>query len=98
VAGALQADKLRDVFQVLAEHELFALGDDGDIAHPELQQALTALRIVQYVNGDKIDFFARKKLFRPETTASPGLGKEDELFDGAHMCDLFRGDECERQD
>jgi hypothetical protein len=85
VAGALQADKLRDVLEVLAEHKLFALGDHGDIAHTKLQQAFTALRIVQYVDGDEIDFFARKKLFRPETAASPGLGEEDELFDGAHM-------------
>jgi hypothetical protein len=43
------------------------------------------LRIVQYVDGDEIDFFARKKLFRPETAASPRLGEEDELFVGAHV-------------
>jgi hypothetical protein len=54
---------------------------------------LAALRIVQDIDGDEINFFARKKLFRPETAASPGLGKEDELFDGAHICDLFCCDE-----
>jgi hypothetical protein len=74
----------------LPEHELFALGDDRDIAHTELEQALTAGRVVQDINGDKIDLFARKKLFRPEAAASPRLGKQDELFVGAHVRPLGR--------
>jgi glutathione S-transferase len=85
VAGALEADELGDILEVLSEHELFALGDDGNIAHAELEQALAASRIIQYINGDEIDLFARKKLFRPETAASPRLGEQDELFVGAHM-------------
>jgi len=65
---------------------LFASGDYRHIAHAVLEQALTTLRVVQYVDGNKINFFARKKLFRPETAASPGLGKEYELFGGgAHV-------------
>jgi len=84
VAGTLEADELGDIFQVLTEDELVALGHHGDIAHAELQQAFTAGRIVQDINGDEIDFFARKKLFRPEAAASPWLGKQDELFVGAH--------------
>jgi hypothetical protein len=85
VAGALEADELGDVLEVLSEHELLALGDDRDIAHAELEQALAARRVVQHINGDEIDLFTRKKLFRPETAASPGLGKQDELFVGAHV-------------
>jgi hypothetical protein len=50
-----------------------------------LEQALATGRIVQDINGDEINFFARKKLFRPETAASPRLGKQDELFVGAHV-------------
>jgi len=83
VAGALQTDELGDVFQVLAKDKLFAPGHDRHIAHAELDQTFTALRIVQDIDGDKINFFARKKLFRPETTASPRLGKEYELFSGS---------------
>ena len=82
--GALKADELGDIFEVLSEDELIALGDNGNIAYAELEQAFTAGRVVQDINGDEIDFFARKKLFRPETAASSRLGKQDELFVGAH--------------
>jgi hypothetical protein len=91
VAGALQPDEFGNVLQVLAKDKLFALGDDRDVAYAELEQSFAALRIVQYINGDEINFFARKKLFRPETAASPGLGEKYELFVGAHMCDSFSG-------
>jgi hypothetical protein len=35
-----------------------------------------------------VDLLPRKKLFRPETAASPGLGEEDELLDGAHSAEF----------
>jgi hypothetical protein len=85
MAGALEADKLGDILEVLPEYELIALGNHRNIAHAELEQAFAAGRIVQDINGDEIDFFARKKLFRPETAASPRLGKQNELFVGAHV-------------
>jgi hypothetical protein len=85
MAGALEADKLGDILQVLPEYELIALGNHRNIAHAKLEQAFAAGRIVQDINGDEIDFFARKKLFRPETAASPRLGKQNELFVGAHV-------------
>jgi len=85
VSGTLEADELGYVFQVLSEDKLLALGNDRDIAHTEFEQAFAARRIVQDINGDEIDFFARKKLFRPETATSPRLGKQDELFVGAHI-------------
>ena len=84
MTGALEADELGDIFEVLSEDELIALGDNGNIAYAELEQAFAAGRVVQDINGDEVDFFARKKLFRPETAASPRLGKQDELFVGAH--------------
>jgi hypothetical protein len=90
VAGALKADKFGNIFQILTEDELIALGNNRDIAHTELEQAFATCRIVQDINGDEIDFFARKKLFRPETTASPRLGKQNELFVGAHIGPLCR--------
>jgi len=85
MAGALEADKLGDIFQVLPEYELIALGNHRNIAYDELEQAFASSRIVQDINGDEINFFARKKLFRPETAASPRLGKQNELFVGAHV-------------
>jgi hypothetical protein len=85
VAGALQADELGNIFEILSEDELITLGDHGNIAYTEFEQAFAASRVVQDINGDEIDFFARKKLFRPETAASPRLGKQDELFVGAHV-------------
>jgi hypothetical protein len=85
VAGTLKADKLGNVLQVLSKDKLIALGDHGDIANTELEQAFAARRIVQNVDGDEINFFARKKLFRPETAASARLGKQNELFVGAHV-------------
>lgn len=85
MAGALEADKLGDIFQVLPEYELIALGNHRNIAYAELEQAFASSRIVQDINGDEINFFARKKLFRPETAASPRLGKQNELFVGAHV-------------
>lgn len=85
MTGALQANKLGDVLEILTEYILLALGDNRNVAQAELEQFLASLRIIQYVDGNEIDFFARKKLFRPETAASPGLGKEDELFVGAHI-------------
>ena len=84
MAGALEADELGDILDVLSEDELIALGDNGNVAYAELEQAFTAGRVVQNINGDEIDFFARKKLFRPEAAASPWLGKQDELFVDAH--------------
>jgi len=84
VAGTLEADELGDIFEVLSEDELIALGDNGNVAYAELEQAFTAGRVAQNINGDEIDFFARKKLFRPEAAASPWLGKQDELFVDAH--------------
>jgi len=41
--------------------------------------------IIRNVDDDVINFLARKKLFRPETAASPRLQEQDEFFvDGAH--------------
>ena len=92
VAGAVQADEFGDVLEVLAEDELFALGDDRHVAHAECQQVFAAARVVQHVDGDEVDVFFRKKLFRSEAAASPGLGEEHELVgDGMFMGALIRG-------
>ena len=86
MAGTLEADELGDILEVLPEYELFAFGYNRHIAHTEFEQAFASCRIVQDIDGDEINFFARKKLFRPETTASPRLGEQYVLlFVGAHV-------------
>ncbi len=85
MTGTLQADKFGDVFKILSEDELPTFCNYRYIAYAELQQAFATLWIVQYVDGNKINFFARKKLFRPEAAASPGLGEQDELIRSGHV-------------
>jgi hypothetical protein len=98
VAGALQADKFGNIFKILAKDELLSPGNDGYIAHAVREQAFAALRIIQYVDGDEINFFARKKLFRPETATSSRLRKKYELFSGGvHVrpfCRELAGNQC----
>jgi hypothetical protein len=85
VSGALQADELRDVFEVLSEDEVFAFGDHRNVANAELEQALAATGVVEDVDVLVIDAFTRKKLFRPKTAASPRLREQNEFFgDGIH--------------
>jgi hypothetical protein len=84
--GALQPYELGHVFEVLAEYVLLTLRNDRHVTHAELQQALATPRIVQYVYVLKSDAFTRKKLFRPETTASARLREENEfLCDRVHL-------------
>jgi len=91
-AGAFQADELRDIFKDLREDELAAMRNHRDAARTEREQLLPSASVVQDVNGDEVDTLLRKKLFRPETAASPGLGVEDVLFgNGGHGEILVRG-------
>ena len=75
VAGALQADKLGDVLEVLAENVLVASREHRHGAHAEFQELLFAGRIVHNVNRDEVNAFFRKKLFRLQATASTRLGE-----------------------
>jgi hypothetical protein len=75
VTGALQADKLSNVFEILAEYILATARDDGHVAHAKREQLLASARIVQHIDGDKVDIFFRKKLFRSEAATSSGLRK-----------------------
>jgi hypothetical protein len=77
--GALQADKLGHVLEVLAENVLAASREHRHGADAELEQLLFARGIVHYVNRDEVNAFFRKKLFRPETTASTRLGEQNEF-------------------
>ena len=74
-----EADELGDVLEVLPEDELLALGDDRHIAHAVGEQPFAAAGVIEDVDGDEVDLLFRKKLFRSEAAASPGLGEEDEL-------------------
>jgi hypothetical protein len=63
---------------------LIALCDDRHGAQAEGLQFFTAASVIDDVDGDVVDIFFRKKLFRSKTAASPGLGEEDEFFAGIH--------------
>jgi len=80
--GAVEADELSDLLEVLPEHELLTFGDNRHIAHAEGEQFFAPARVVQYVDRDEIDAFFRKKLFRSEAAASPRLGEQREFFSG----------------
>jgi hypothetical protein len=47
-----------------------------------LEQLFFACRIVYDVNRSEVDTFFRKKLFRPQATASTRLGEQDKLVSG----------------
>ena len=84
MAGALQADELGDVLEVLAEDVVFALRYDGNVAYTQRQQLFAPARVIRNVDDEVVYLLFRKKLFRSEAATSPRLQKEDELFRGAH--------------
>jgi hypothetical protein len=66
---------------------LIAARDYRHVAHAVREKLLAAAGVVKDVDGDEVDAFFRKKLFRSEAAASPGLGKEHELVGGnVHGC------------
>ena len=73
--ATLQADEFGDVLQVLAKDILTVFREHRHGARAELEQLLSSRQVVQYVNGDEVDAFFRKKLFRSQATASTGLCK-----------------------
>jgi hypothetical protein len=79
VAGALQANELGNILKVLAEDVLTVFGEHRHGARAEFQQLFSSRQAVQYVDGDEVNAFFRKKLFRSQATASPGLSKQDEI-------------------
>ena len=84
VARALEPDELGDVLEVLSEDVVSPLCDHRHVADAQREQLLPPAGILQHVDHDVVYASPRKKLFRPETAASPGLGEEDELFGCAH--------------
>jgi hypothetical protein len=86
VPRALQAHELGHVFEVLPEYELLALRNNRHVTHAELEQALPAAGVVQYVDVFEGNALTRKKLFRPQTTASARLREENEFVsDRVHL-------------
>src|SRR5512145_1093605 len=84
VPGALQTDELGDVLKVLPENVVLTLRDYRRVANTQGEQLFKSAGIIQYVDHDVVYAPPRKKLFRPETTASPGLREENELVGRAH--------------
>jgi hypothetical protein len=77
MAAALQADEFGDVLQVLAENVFVAFGEHRHCLSPKSEQLRSCGWIVQHVPCEEADALFRKKLFRSQTTASPGLGEQD---------------------
>jgi hypothetical protein len=94
--GALQADKLGDVFEVLAEDVLAVSCEHRYGAHAELEQPLFSRRVVHYVNSDEVNALFRKKLFRSQATASTRLGEQDEFFSGVFHVRMLPIDESKK--
>jgi len=90
VAGALQADELGDVLEILAEYVVFALRYDGNVAYTQRQQLFAPARVIRNVDDEVVYLLFRKKLFRSEAAASPRLEEQDEFFVGAHGMDSGR--------
>ena len=90
MSGTLQTDELGYVLEILAEDELPASRHYRHVAYAQREQPLTPLRVVLDVDRDEIDTFFRKKLFRFEAAASPGLGEQSECLDHrVHLPLLF---------
>ena len=62
--AALQTDELGDIFEILAKNIVCAFCEHGHGAYTEAEEPLPSGGIVDHVDGDKCNFFARKKLFR----------------------------------
>ena len=80
MTGPAHANELRYGRETFGNDELFAFGKGRQHARTKLPQLLTSMWIVIYVNVDKIDASLRKKLFRFETVASPGVGEQRKFF------------------
>ena len=96
VAGALQADKLGDVFKVLTENVFSASREHRDAAHAEFEQLLLSRWIVHYVNRDEVNALFRKKLFRSQTAASTRLGEQDEFVGDVFHARMVAIDESKK--
>jgi hypothetical protein len=90
VTGALQADELGNIFEILTENVLVSRGQHRHAARAEPHELLLARRIVQHVDGNEADALLRKKLFRSKATASAGLGKQNEMISGIFHKELLR--------
>ena len=87
MSGAREADKLCHVLEILPDYVLLPFRHDGQVAHAVSEQPLTSTRVVQHVDYGEVDALFRKKLFRSEAAASPGLGEEREALGGFHGVD-----------
>lgn len=95
MSAALQADELRNIVEVLREDKLLAARNNRDGTYTQREQLLTSANVVGDVDGDEVDAFSRKKLFRSEAATSPRLGEKDEFLCGVgHVNRLV---ECERR-
>jgi hypothetical protein len=84
MAAPFQADELCDIFEILAEDVTFSLGQHRHGTRSEIEQPLLSVAVVQNVDGDKVDVFVGKKLFRSEAAASARLGEQNKRLEIFH--------------
>ena len=65
-------------FTTLRHDVVAAFRYDGHVAQSELQQVVTAARVVDYVDRFEIDIFARKNAFTRRRLLQPGWVKRTE--------------------
>jgi len=90
--GTLQADEFGHVVEILAKNVFLAPGEHGNGTHAEPEQPRLPGRIVQDIDGAKLDAFLRKKLFRSQAAASAGLNKKDEWIGCAFHLEISTAD------
>ena len=76
LAMILNADELRDVRYHLAHYIVLTAREHRDMAHAKSMQPLASAGMVHHVDDLDIDVVMRKKLFRLQAAASPGLQEE----------------------
>lgn len=86
MSGALDADELGHIFEILAKNELLTSGQHGHGAHAKFEQLFPSGGVVQDIDGAERDPLLRKKLFRFKAAASARLSEQNKwIGDSFHI-------------
>ena len=83
MSGALDADELGHIFEILAKNELLTSGQHGHGAHAKFEQLFPSGGVVQDIDGAEWDTLLRKKLFRFKAAASARLSEQNKWIGGS---------------
>ena len=85
MAGTRHSDQIRHGVQIFADYGFIASDYDVGQAISQLQQLLSPRGVARNIDNGELYLVIRKKLFRLEAAASPGLGEEEDLVSsGTH--------------